>query len=67
MLLTISDPVRAWPWYAVCHQDMFAVSYLGAITVKVFSKDGAFVCSIGTAGSGDGQLSFPAGLTIDRF
>ena len=54
------------PWY-VCHQDMFAVSYLGAITVKVFSKDGVFVYSIGTAGSDDGQLSFPAGLTIDRF
>ena len=67
LLLTISDPNRAWPWYAVCHQDMFTVSYLGAITVKVFSNDGVFVYSIGTAGSGDGQLSFPAGLTIDRF
>ena len=31
LLLTISDPDHAWPWYAVCHQDMFFVSYPGQI------------------------------------
>ena len=67
LLLTIIDPDRGCPNYAVCHQDMFAVSYYWADNVKVFSKDGVFVYSIGTRGSGDGQLSFPAGLTIDRF
>ena len=46
---------------------MFFVSYPGAATVKVFNKDRVLMHSIGTRGSGDGQLSFPAGLTIDRF
>ena len=67
LLLTIIDPDRARPWYAVCHQGMFFVSYPGANNVKIFSKDGMFVYSIGTPGSGDGQLRGPVGLTIDRF
>ena len=67
LLLTISDPDRGCPCYAVCHQDMFAVSYYWADTIKVFSKDGVLMHSIGTRGSGDGQLRNPYGLTIDRF
>ena len=67
LLLTISDPDRALPWYAICHQGMFVVCYAGANTVKVFSKDGVFMYRIGTSGSGDGQLCRPVALTIDRF
>ena len=67
LLLTISDPDRACPWNAVCHQDIFVVSYGWENNVNVFSKDGVFVYSIGTSGSGDGQLSFPVGLSFDRF
>jgi len=67
LLHTISDPDRARPNYAVCHQDKFVVSYYWADNVKIFSKDGLFMYSIGTPGSGDGQLCRPAGLTIDRF
>ena len=58
LLLTISDPHCAWLCYAVFHHDVF---------VKVFSKDGVLMNSIGTPGSGDGHLSGPVGLTIDRF
>ena len=35
--------------------------------MKVFSKDGAFLYSIGARGSSAGQLKYPAGLTIDSF
>jgi len=67
LLLTISDPDHKLPCYAVCQQDMSAVCYFWARTVKIFSKDGVLMHSIGTRGSGDGQLSIPAGLSFDRF
>ena len=67
LLLTIIDPDHVCPDYALCHQDMFVVSYPLANNVKVFNKDGVFTYSIGTPGFGDKQLSFPVGLTIDRF
>ena len=67
LLQTICDPDHARPFYAVCHQDMFVVSYHSAHRVKVFSKDGVFLYGIGTRGSGEGQLKYPTGLTIDRF
>ena len=67
LLLTISDPDRACPWFAVCHQDMIVVSYSFAQNVKVFSKDWVFLHSIGAPGSGDRQLNVPDGLTMDRF
>ena len=67
LLHTIRDPDRACPWYAVCHQDMFVVSYHWTNDVKVFNKVGVFLYGIGTSGIGDGQLKSPVGLTIDRF
>jgi len=67
LLLTISDPDRHCPYYAVCHQDRFVVSYPRTNNVKIFSKDGVFLYGIGTSGSGDGQLSFPAGICFDTF
>ena len=56
-----------FPWFAVCHQGMFFVSYGRAHCVKVFSKEGVYLYDIGSEGSGDGQLEFPAGLAIGKF
>lgn len=55
------------PWVGVCHLDMFFVSYPSAHVVKVFSKEGEFLYDIGSERSGDGHLSKPLGLVIDRF
>ena len=35
--------------------------------MKVFSKDGVFLRSIGTRGSGEGQLCYPTDLSVDSF
>ena len=67
LLLTISDPDREVPRFAVSHQDIFVVSYYWKDNVKVFSKDGEFLHSIGTPGSDDGQLRNPDGLAVDSF
>ena len=68
LLQSFSAPdCDASPWFVVCHQDMFFVSYLLANRVKVFSKEGLFLYDIGSEGSGDGQLSGPDGLVIDNF
>ena len=56
-LLHTIVPDGAWPSHAVCHQNMFFVSYSRANDVKVFSKVVEFLYSIGTPGSGDGQDS----------
>lgn len=55
------------PWIAVCHQDMFFVSYPSAHVVKVFSKEGEFLYDIGSERSGDAHLSKPLGLVINKF
>ena len=55
------------PWIAVCHQNMFFVSYPLARVVKVFSKEGKFLYDIGNEKPGNGHLSKPLGLAIDRF
>lgn len=52
LLLTISDPDRVTPWYAVFHQNMFFVSYPESGNVKVFSHNGVFLYNIGPKGSG---------------
>ncbi|XP_078359472.1 protein meiotic P26-like [Oculina patagonica] len=52
---------------AVYHQDMIFASYHGAHCLKVFNKEGVFLYDIGSEGSGDGQLSWPRGITIDKF
>ena len=67
LLLTISDPDRGCPWFSICHQDLLVVCYRWSHNVKVFSKDGAFLHSIGARGSGESQLKYPAGLTTDSF
>ena len=55
------------PWFAVYHQDKLFVCYGLDHVVKVFNKDGKFQQNIGTIGSGDGQLSYPTGIAIDKF
>jgi len=55
------------PWIAVCHQNVFFVSYPLTHVVKVFSKGGEFLYDIGSEKSGDGHLSKPLGLAIDKF
>ena len=55
------------PWCAVYHQDTFFVSYPYAHCVKVFNNAGEYLHDIGCEGSGDGQLSCPTGLVIDKF
>ena len=70
LLLTISDPGHpdhAAPFSAVCHQDKFVVCYFWEYNVKVFSKYGVFLHTIGTHGSGDGQLFGPTDLSVDSF
>ena len=67
LLLTISDSDRVTPWYAVCHQNMFFVCYPETGNVKVFSENGVFLYNIGPSESGDGHLSCPVSLVIDRF
>ncbi|KAL9984456.1 hypothetical protein ACROYT_G006749 [Oculina patagonica] len=52
---------------AIYHQDMFFASYHGAHFVKVFNKEGVFLYDIGSEGSGNGQLSWPRGIAVDKF
>ena len=68
LLQSFSAPAYcSFPLFAVCHQDMFFVSYRWRHCVKVFSKEGVFLYDIGSGGSGDGQLNNPDGLAIDKF
>ena len=67
LLLTISDPDHETPGYAVSHQDMFVACYHSTSNVKVFSKDGMVLHSIGTHGFGDGQLRYPTAVSVDSF
>ena len=65
---SFSAPDRDWlPWFAVCHQKKFFVSYHSACCVKVFNKEGVFLYNIGSKGSGDGQFIGPGGLAVDTF
>lgn len=59
----VNDP----PWFAISHQERFFVCYGLNHVVKVFNKDGWFQYSIGGVGCGDGQMSYPTGITIDKF
>ena len=72
MLLSFSatdcnDTSWSRPSSAVYHQGLYFVSFGWDHHIKVFNKEGQFLYDIGREGSGDGQLSFPAGLAIDNF
>lgn len=56
-----------FPSFAVYHQDKFFVSYQEAHCIRVFNREGVFLYNIGSKGSGDGQLSCPIGMVIDKF
>ena len=55
------------PVCAVYQQDKFFVSYPEADRVMVFNNAGEYLYDIGSEGTGDGQLSDPIGLAIDKF
>jgi len=55
------------PSFAVYDQDKFFVSYRKAHCIKVFNREGVFLYNIGSEGSGDGQLSYPEDIVIDKF
>ena len=55
------------PWCAVYQQDKFFVSSRMAKRVMVFNNAGEYLYDIGSEGTGDGQLSDPFGLAIDKF
>ena len=63
----IAPDCDSFPCCAVYHQDTFFVSYPDAHCVKVFNNAGVHQYDIGCEGSGDGQLSGPLGLVIDKF
>ena len=68
LLLSFSAPgCDSFPCCAVYHQDKFFVSYAEAHCVKVFNNAGVYLYDIGSEGSGDGQLSEPFGLVVDKF
>ena len=46
---------------------MFFVCYPESGNVKVFSENGVFLYNISPPECGDGHLSCPVGLAIDRF
>jgi len=67
LLLSFSAPdCDSELWCAVYHQGKFFVSYPYADCVKVFNNTGVYLYDIGSEGSGDGQLSAPTGLVIDK-
>jgi len=54
------------PCCAVYHQNKFFVSYPKTNCIKVFDNAGVYLYDIGSEGSGDGQLSEPTGIVIDK-
>ena len=68
LLQSFSAPgCDAEPVCAVYQQDKFFVSYPEADRVMVFNNAGEYLYDIGSEGTGDGQLSDPIGLAIDKF
>ena len=67
LILTIRDPDHEEPHSAVSHEDLFVVCYDLVDKVKVFSNEGLFLHSIGTPGTGDGQLGNPTDLSVSSF
>ena len=55
------------PWCVAYQQEKYFVSYPEADRVMVFNNAGEYLYDIGIEGSGDGQLKFPTGLSIDKF
>ncbi|XP_022777971.1 E3 ubiquitin-protein ligase TRIM71-like [Stylophora pistillata] len=52
----------------VCyHHDKVFLSYPLTHCVKVFNEKGEYEYSIGSEGSGEGQLMYPRGLAVDTF
>ena len=59
--------IANWADDIIYHQEMFFASDSWDDCVKVYNREGVFQYDIGSKGSGDGQLSYPYGLAIDKF
>ena len=55
------------PFHVVQNENKFFVSYPDSHCIKVFDAAGNYVRDIGREGHGDGQLSCPIGVAIDKF
>ena len=53
-----------WPWDVAVHQGEVFVADLGNHRVAVFSQDGELIRTIGSEGTGPGQLRHPTGVAI---
>ena len=54
------------PFDCVCHKGKVFVSDHEAHLIKVFNNNGKFLYEFGTCGTGDGELSDPTGLAVDK-
>lgn len=68
LLLAFSAPdSEVSPSFPYYYRGMFFVSYMRAHCVKVFDKKGMFLYNIGSEDSGEGQLRYPEGLSVDSY
>ena len=54
------------PFNCVCHKGKLFVSDREAHLIKVYNSNGRFLYEFGTHGTGDGELSYPTGLAVDK-
>ena len=54
------------PFDCVCHKGKVFVSDRDAHLIKVYNSNGRFLYEFGTYGTGDGELSHPTGLAVDK-
>ena len=54
------------PFNCVCHKGKLFVSDRDAHLIKVYNNNGRFLYEFGTYGTGDGELSYPTGLAVDK-
>ena len=54
------------PFNCVCHEGKLFVSDRDAHLIKVYNSNGRFLYEFGTCGTGDGELSYPTGLAVDK-
>ena len=67
-LITRGDQLQvndAW-YFGLDSQENIIISDFGAHIIKVFSKDGNLICTIGGRGEGIGMFNCPRGLTLSN-
>ena len=63
---TIGAGRLRFPFNCVCHKGKLFVSDRDAHLIKVYNSNGRFLYEFGTHGTGDGELSYPTGLAVDK-